>query len=354
MTLPAPDPDARPAQFPRIAAVDMALGNLLATRRPVLRLPEGAPVPRFALTQDAVLGHGTAVLCAAEDARLAIRLPDDIMRRLTPEAVADLPLAALPEALAEALADLALAPLLAALTPFFGVAPSVAGVGPSPAAWRALGLSAGSGPAGGALSLSPEAEQRITAALTAAEPCIDDGWAAAVPVALSAVLRGPRLDMATLRGLAPGAVVLAAPGATLDAAQLRAGARGRRVGVAAVDGGKLAIVAWNGAPMTEEEPPGQPQDSPLDAIEMQVDFLLGRRTMPFADLRALAPGVVLPLDGDAEDPVALVVEGQTIGHGDLVRIGDRLGVRIRRLVRPAAQPAQPPAGDEAAADEPEP
>jgi flagellar motor switch/type III secretory pathway protein FliN len=77
--------------------------------------------------------------------------------------------------------------------------------------------------------------------------------------------------------------------------------------------------------------------SNMDAGDLGViiDFDLGRMTVPLAQVQSWQPGMVVPLElPSAEDGVEITVRanGQIIGTGDLVRIDDRIAVRLNRLV----------------------
>ncbi|WBL81360.1 type III secretion system cytoplasmic ring protein SctQ [Bradyrhizobium xenonodulans] len=69
----------------------------------------------------------------------------------------------------------------------------------------------------------------------------------------------------------------------------------------------------------------------LDQIEVTLTFELGRRTVDLRTLRAMAPGHTFDLGRDPEGPVDILANGRTIGSGEIVRIGDTLGVRATRL-----------------------
>jgi type III secretion protein Q len=69
----------------------------------------------------------------------------------------------------------------------------------------------------------------------------------------------------------------------------------------------------------------------LDQIEVTLIFELGRRTIDLRTLRAMAPGYVFDLGRDPEGPIDIVVNGRTIGSGEIVRIGETIGVRATRL-----------------------
>ena len=74
---------------------------------------------------------------------------------------------------------------------------------------------------------------------------------------------------------------------------------------------------------------------PLTSLEVMVDFDLGRTAVSLADLESWKAGSVVKLDPPARGEgveVTLRANGQVIGTGDLVKIDDRLGVRISRLL----------------------
>ncbi|GMP12241.1 FliM/FliN family flagellar motor switch protein [Bradyrhizobium sp. TM239] len=66
-----------------------------------------------------------------------------------------------------------------------------------------------------------------------------------------------------------------------------------------------------------------------------VDFDIGRMSIPLAQVQAWQPGAVVSLDRPALDngiEVAIRANGQLIGIGDLIRIDERIGVRITRVM----------------------
>lgn len=66
-------------------------------------------------------------------------------------------------------------------------------------------------------------------------------------------------------------------------------------------------------------------------IPMTVAIEVGRIQMSMEKLLTLEPGNVLDLNVHPEDGVDLVVNGKTVGKGELVRIGEVLGVRVLEL-----------------------
>ncbi|KRQ96779.1 type III secretion system cytoplasmic ring protein SctQ [Bradyrhizobium valentinum] len=69
----------------------------------------------------------------------------------------------------------------------------------------------------------------------------------------------------------------------------------------------------------------------LGDLEIQLTFELGRQTVELEQLRTIAPGYVFPLGRSPNDPVDIVANGRRIGRGEIVRVGDGLGVRLIRL-----------------------
>jgi type III secretion protein Q len=69
----------------------------------------------------------------------------------------------------------------------------------------------------------------------------------------------------------------------------------------------------------------------LGDLEVQLTFELGRQTVELEQLRTIAPGYVFALGRSPDDPVDIVANGRRIGRGEIVRVGDGLGVRLIRL-----------------------
>ncbi|MGY8678327.1 type III secretion system cytoplasmic ring protein SctQ [Bradyrhizobium sp. UFLA05-153] len=75
-------------------------------------------------------------------------------------------------------------------------------------------------------------------------------------------------------------------------------------------------------------------ETDLDDIEVTLVFECGRWPIPLGALRSIGEGHVFELGRPIDGPVDIVANGQCIGRGDIVRIGDELGVRLRgRLAR---------------------
>ncbi|WP_189644483.1 type III secretion system cytoplasmic ring protein SctQ [Mesorhizobium sp. M9A.F.Ca.ET.002.03.1.2] len=86
--------------------------------------------------------------------------------------------------------------------------------------------------------------------------------------------------------------------------------------------------------MNQNTPPHADQtleESTLDELPVALAFELGRTAMPLREVRQLAPGAIVPLAHVTEETVDIIANGKRIGRGEIVRIGESLGVRIARM-----------------------
>jgi type III secretion protein Q len=139
--------------------------------------------------------------------------------------------------------------------------------------------------------------------------------------------------MPRARGAAPELAPFSCHAAWGSAGLMRAIARVR------IDGTRLTLKEF---PMITEETilqdaqalPGHPlgaegASAELESLDIPVGFEIDTVALPLGELTALAPGYVLELPQRAENvPLRLVAYGRTIGTGELVTVGDRLGVRL--------------------------
>jgi len=66
----------------------------------------------------------------------------------------------------------------------------------------------------------------------------------------------------------------------------------------------------------------------LDQMPVQLEFRMGQVVMSLGELRTLAAGSILQINGGSPDSVAIVASGRTLGRGELVEVGAQLGIRI--------------------------
>ena len=92
------------------------------------------------------------------------------------------------------------------------------------------------------------------------------------------------------------------------------------------------------APRDPQEIPmsGDPKSSvDVEALPIEVTLSLGEVQIPIGELVSLRPGDVLSLDGPLHRPVTLIAGGRKLASGELVRVGEALGVRIIEVVERA-------------------
>lgn len=74
-----------------------------------------------------------------------------------------------------------------------------------------------------------------------------------------------------------------------------------------------------------------PEKIDIRAIPHAVIVQLTQLNMTIDELSALGPGNIIDLNITPDDPIALVVDNKMLALGDLVVIGDHIGVRIRKI-----------------------
>ncbi|KWF30275.1 type III secretion system cytoplasmic ring protein SctQ [Burkholderia pseudomultivorans] len=75
---------------------------------------------------------------------------------------------------------------------------------------------------------------------------------------------------------------------------------------------------------------------PLDGLAVDLRFELPPTSMPLGELSALQPGAVIELQqGINQSVIHLVANGMLIGTGQLIAVGQKLGVRVVTLTQPA-------------------
>ena len=83
-----------------------------------------------------------------------------------------------------------------------------------------------------------------------------------------------------------------------------------------------------------EQDTGPGLDSSLDELELELVCQAGSVTLSLAELRRLGPGSTLELAPRLEAHVDLLVNGRRVGQGELVKLGDALGVRVLSFATP--------------------
>jgi len=80
--------------------------------------------------------------------------------------------------------------------------------------------------------------------------------------------------------------------------------------------------------------PNQPARSgSVDEVPVQIVFELGRMETPLAELETLQAGYVFELGKPLGQSVDILANGKRVGTGELVRVGEAIGVRVSKLAR---------------------
>lgn len=66
----------------------------------------------------------------------------------------------------------------------------------------------------------------------------------------------------------------------------------------------------------------------MDALKVDLDFVVGRLSMTVAELTALNSGRILPLELATPPRVRIVAHGTELGSGELIELDGRLAVEI--------------------------
>lgn len=74
----------------------------------------------------------------------------------------------------------------------------------------------------------------------------------------------------------------------------------------------------------------------LSDVVTKVSVEIARGSVQVRDLTSMASGSVFELDREAGDPVDILVNGSIVAKGDIIVVGNSLGVRITELVEPHA------------------
>ncbi len=198
----------------------------------------------------------------------------------------------------------------------------------------------------GALRVPPEWSERL---LERADPPYDDAPAPLgrwreLPAAVSLRLRIDPLPFADWSSLRPGDVIVVGRRSRLPAVEAQASGLAwpltadpggwriagaprhlpNRVAQEASSMNEHANTAADASDASATDPDALARQLPVD-----VAFEIGRSELRVGELSALQPGYVFPLAGPLEGAnVTIRANGQAVGQGEVVAVGDTLGVRL--------------------------
>jgi type III secretion system YscQ/HrcQ family protein len=142
----------------------------------------------------------------------------------------------------------------------------------------------------------------------------------------------------------PGDAVIAVIGERL-VAPVAPTPEGHRLATYPIQG---ATSSWAWSMPTDAMDAAWEVDAETDNRSLHVLFEIGRFELPASQVKQLAPNFLLPLEPPHDRTVDIMVDGQRIGRGTLMRIGNRTGVRViavRDRPRAAAGLKRAPAGE---------
>ncbi len=70
-------------------------------------------------------------------------------------------------------------------------------------------------------------------------------------------------------------------------------------------------------------------------IRVPLVVVLARQSMRVDQVTKLVPGVLIQFDKSYESPMTVEVGEQPIAEGDIVKTGDKFGIRIGSILKPA-------------------
>lgn len=66
----------------------------------------------------------------------------------------------------------------------------------------------------------------------------------------------------------------------------------------------------------------------LEALDVLLSFEVGEKALSIEALRSITPGFTFELENPAQKPVVIKLNGNAIGRGELLQIGEKVGVRV--------------------------
>ena len=91
-----------------------------------------------------------------------------------------------------------------------------------------------------------------------------------------------------------------------------------------------------------QEPPSDEQSLPsysrsLLKIQTPVMVVLAAKRQPISKILEIGPGSIIQFEKSCEELLDLVVCDQPIAAGEVVKVGDKFGLRIRNMILPQEQ-----------------
>ncbi|APG93794.1 type III secretion system cytoplasmic ring protein SctQ [Sinorhizobium americanum] len=145
-----------------------------------------------------------------------------------------------------------------------------------------------------------------------------------------------QLSLTELASLRPGDVVMCEQSHACDPIavlgnHLIAALRRSEAGLVFATGWQVLKPSWESSAMSKQETPSSEELEPLADLPVELVFEIGRAEFPLKELARMGEGTVLHASPSLSSPVNILANGRLVGKGELIRIGEGLGVRVVRL-----------------------
>lgn len=72
--------------------------------------------------------------------------------------------------------------------------------------------------------------------------------------------------------------------------------------------------------------------SAVDKVAVEISVVLGSSVMPIRQLLKMGRGAVIDLNADAEDKCWIYANNELIARGEIMMVGDHVGVSITEMI----------------------
>ena len=67
-------------------------------------------------------------------------------------------------------------------------------------------------------------------------------------------------------------------------------------------------------------------------VQVPVKVILAEKKMSVDQILQLVPGIMVQFEKSCDSPLTLEVDGQPLAVGDVVKVGDKFGIRIKEVL----------------------
>jgi len=96
-------------------------------------------------------------------------------------------------------------------------------------------------------------------------------------------------------------------------------------------GGIIMPVLRAPAEINETKPSGQVEIKRVLNIEVPVIVKLAERSLTLAEVMRLGIGAIIEFSRNSDEPLELMINNKPIGLGEVVKVGENFGLRIRQI-----------------------